>query len=519
MSSDDMKNKRSGDYRFIHNELDMDILSHSPSSLYNEIYDLYDINKRLLDERGRVNDRGESFFRSPIGYGQFISDGIPTEEGTEVDLWINANLIRNPNWCDFPEKTTKDIGVNKFIHEDFSTKNDSYSIEYSPDVNWSIGINNLGDNNILYNVPLSASLFNSDPLALVLASERRNKLKMQISHRLYGVFFGPAIENASEYLYIEARDFFSCFAERVRLENIVKYITGETQYAIFDDQIQFGLMNPNTGEHIESLLADLSIQKLYYPFYMGGQSENAESQTDISRYYLQLEEADTLSRQYKNMLGSRSLLEYYRGLNDTAKKDFYDNFINDVKFLPDVQKRMNDTFNNAREHMVRNNEVQIEIFYERDDPIGRTIALRYEKTLAYFFSRTGNSTGIQYKITPPTSIDTNTAWRTRAINNAKANKLSLLVKGWNYKFDMLDELRNQFIDDGAFESVEGRYKDMIAGTLGTEATFHKIAQDFVNFNIMIPLVGVQNYALYNKGSFPAFDRNKGIEMLMLPYYW
>jgi hypothetical protein len=185
-----------------------------------------------------------------------------------------------------------------------------------------------------------------------------------------------------------------------------------------------------------------------------------------------------------------------------------------IDFPRSIQAEMDMAFQNAKNYMLnRGGEIRIEIFYS--DDIGETIALHYRDTLEDYFRRSR----IINTVTP-VKIEKYSEWRNKATKNASEGKISLLIKGWNYRFDLLDELRGQFIDPLAFNAIENRYKEMIEGQgLNAESVFYRIAEEFENNNVMIPLIGIQNYVVYNKGKITAFDENQDIEILLLPYYW
>jgi hypothetical protein len=115
-------------------------------------------------------------------------------------------------------------------------------------------------------------------------------------------------------------------------------------------------------------------------------------------------------------------------------------------------------------------------------------------------------------------------WKEKASASARTGKFSFLVKGWNYKFDLLDELGDQFVDDSSREQISKLYRQLINNTgLNAENIIFNIAGAFIDNTVMIPLVGLQNYAVYTRSNnnpvAAAFDENQDIEILLLPYYW
>jgi hypothetical protein len=364
------------------------------------------------------------------------------------------------------------------------------------------------ENEVLYNIPLSASLFTGDSLAIT--SVNTEKRKMQISHSLYGIFFGPSIQDSSVSMFKNARGFFYTLADKVRIENIVRYIRGDTDYSTFDAEIRQSSGN---------LLFDLELQRLYYPFYRNGKTgEQSAGRSEIGRYYTILEENDSFYQNYKSLLYDRELTEYYLSLGDDFQNryDFYHVYIGGTEYPEEVQAQINEQFRIARNYLVLNNRVSIDIFFKKDDAIAKTIAVHYRDVLAHFFAEQG----IESSINTVEISNDNSEWRRRAVANSNNKKLSLLIKGWNYRFDLLDELKNQFVDNQALNSVETQYRELINKSgLNAETMYYRIALPFVENAIMVPLLGIQNYAVYQKGKFPAFDEYKDIEILLLPYYW
>jgi hypothetical protein len=495
--------KNSYEYRSLHGSLNMASLVMT-GQISNKTYDFYDFNKIPKNILA-------SFYRQPIGYGQFLIDERPVRVGggsMDADIWKRITFTRNSEWCNFKGRTVKKIGNYSIDHSRYRSNNDKIIIETTRDTDPLARMQGLNENDVLYNIPLSASLFTDESLNAI--SQEKAKRKMQISHYLYGVFFGPSPQGSSIPLFKGAREFFLSLADRTRIENIVRYIRGDSDYSKFDSEIR-----QTSG----TILLDLELQRLYYPFYMTGKTvDRIDNRSELGRYYTRLEEEDNFYQEYKSLLYDRSLSDYYLSLGDDIDscRDVYDFYIGGTEYSEEAQSDIDEKFRLAQNYIVSNNRVNIEIFFKKDDKIGETIAIHYRDILNGFFARQG----IERTINTVEIANDNSEWQRRAEANSNNNKLSLLVKGWNYKFDLLDELRTQFIDKQTFGSVETQYKELINNSnLSAETMYYRIAMPFVDEAIMIPLVGIQNYAVYNKDKFPAFDEFSDIEILLLPYYW
>jgi hypothetical protein len=121
-------------------------------------------------------------------------------------------------------------------------------------------------------------------------------------------------------------------------------------------------------------------------------------------------------------------------------------------------------------------------------------------------------------------------WKNTAKSDARKGFYTLLVKGWNYKFDILDELENQFVDSDSLDEIRKRYIQLVDGSAQrTEEVIHRVAKLYVDNVIMIPLVGIQNYLVYRKGEdkdananndvADAMETYKNVELCLLPWYW
>jgi hypothetical protein len=382
-------------------------------------------------------------------------------------------------------------------------------------------IKNIKLNEVLYNIPVSANIFrNYDSIKDFLG--KGNKKAMQISHYLYGIYFGPSIGNINLPINKNIREFFSWFADRPRIENIIKYSSENMSYPTFNAKI---------GEEIASggktLLSDLYIQRLYHPFYIG--SSVSTEANDISKFNVEQELQDLYLQDYLEKLrGYNNLLDYYKTLFDfSSRQKFYFDYI-DGKTLPtSVKAELDARLNRIKSDISKNNSLQFTVFYKKDDTTGKIIADHFRDMLDEYFRNSFVVPDIQIK---SDELDDYGNWKRTAESNARQGVVTFLVKGWNYKFDMLDELAGQFIEKSDFDEVEGYYNTMIAGASGTasispEGLVYRIAGLFNANSIMIPLVGLQNYALYStqdngpKTIAASFSTHKDIEILLLPYYW
>jgi hypothetical protein len=471
-------------------------------------YDDYDLNWLLVNYRNISRD----FFNQPVGYGQFLVKRTVSKSGGEKteDVFTRIELSRNKNWCENFNSNYKLIGARRLRHDSYSSHDYRLAVttvEGDP----AQRLLNLSADGVLYNIPLSANLFaNQDELRN--NTENKAKRKMQISHSLYGIYFGPSINNWKQPQLPHIRRFFGEFADRVRVENTVKYITGETNTEQFDSYIRQSETN---------LIADIQIQKLYYPFYSGGD------------YYDSLRSKDYVYQLFSDETEGKTLRQKYLELareHQTAEGDsFYNLFIGGNTYTGSLKQQILTRYNSpndvvkVKDSIITPNGIKIQILHLSNDKIGKTIALHYRDTLRSFFRERAREENWNFSnddiITQ--EITNYALWYEIAATNAKSKTLSFLVKGWNYKFDLLDELRDQFIDKNSMTRIRGFYRELIEsrGGLDAKTIYERIAEEFVNNTVMIPLVGVQNYAVYRTGNFPAFDGNPDIEVLLLPYYW
>jgi hypothetical protein len=493
------RNKNSSEYISLHSSMNLADL-YSSGRINRPDYDMYDFS--IIEQSGR----GKSFYEHPIGYGQYMVKRVTPMGGRERGLYKRCDLTRNQNWCTFPGENQKRVGDSIFSHSRYAQKNDEIRIDLTYDsknISMIHGVDKK-ELDVAYNIPLSANVFPDDS-ELENISKMLNKRKMQISHYLYGIYFGSSIKNKNIPIYKGVRDFFSLFVNRPRIENIIKYMTKETDFSRFDANIRAG----------ESLVSDLQLQMLYYPFYTGG---SGKSVSEIDRYFKTLEEDDPFAVDYEFELGEDDMKEYYLsfGNNLRRRQEFYYNYVGGSGLPPGIEETATGMFNSIKSHIMVNNEVKIEIVYKADDVTGKTIAIHIAEIIRDFLG------GLRIKNNVTTNEIANylEAWNKRVEDNVKENKVSLLIKGWNYKFDMINELKNQYIDDSTFFAIENQYRELINGTeLSAETVYYRVARRFVDDTVMIPLVAIQNYAIYRKEDFPAFEANQNIEILLLPYYW
>jgi hypothetical protein len=475
--------------------------------LSNERYNRFDFNY-LLKQRELIRE----FFNQPVGFGQYLVERTISYAGADKkgDEFKEITLVRNPNWCVFGD-SEKQIGGEKFNHAYFAKRDDKIMITLTKNTDSRERISESLNNTrqVLYNIPLSAAIFSGEALEKANISDRLAKRKMQISHSLYGIFFGPSIIDPPKPAAPEVRRFFGQFANRARIENIIRFIATKAEYELFDAAI-----NDNT-----SITSDLELQRLYVPFYAGIGGESP-----IVTYYREKEREDMFVREYLYQLGGKTIKDYFNNLSSDRKDEFFKDFVGGDDFPEDYNEMLRRDLNNnfISRNILVNNEIHIEIIHKTGDDIGRSIAFHYQRVLQQFF-RSHPSVKFDNNWIQVREIQDYSRWRNLAIENARKKRtISLLVKGWNYKFDLLDELKDQFVDDQSLARIKAQYNNLInRGAIGLEAAenYKNIAAEFVEKNVIIPLVGVQNYVVYSKGYFPSFDKNEKIEILLLPYYW
>jgi hypothetical protein len=268
-----------------------------------------------------------------------------------------------------------------------------------------------------------------------------------------------------------------------------------------------------------SLFRDLRVQRLYYPFYLGVTGQSTSESSDISRYYAELENQDLFYREYRDELYNNTLEDHYLGLDENAQNNFYENFVGGTTLWPMVKDNIDSRYNRISNRLVSNGEIKLNIYYY--DKVGEVIADHYKALLAKFFIDKGITPKIESK--PLTDLK---EWKKTAKTDARNGYYSLLVKGWNYKFDILDELDGQFVDGGSLREIRQRYIQLVDGSVQkAEEVIQRVAKLYVDNVIMIPLVGIQNYAVYLKDEgntnkvAAAMETHKNVELLLLPWYW
>jgi hypothetical protein len=341
-------------------------------------------------------------------------------------------------------------------------------------------------------------------------SEETGKRMMQISHYLYGIFFGPDLRNNEVPIDLSIREFFAAFADRSRIENIVKYLSTNM------DDITFRSMMVETRH---SLFRDLQVQRLYYPFYLGVTGQSTSESSDISRYYAELEKEDSFYREYRDELYNDTLEDHYLGLDEDEREDFYFNFIGGTTLPRIVENDIKSKYDRIRGRLVSNGQIKLIIYYR--DNVGKVIADHYKALLSKFFTDENIKANIEAEL-----LNDIKEWKNTAKSKARNGYYTLLVKGWNYKFDMLDELDGQFVDRSSLIAIRDRYVQLVDGSgQKAEEVIQRVAKLYVDNVIMIPLVGIQNYAVYLKYTgttnnvAAAMETYKKVELLLLPWYW
>jgi hypothetical protein len=476
--------------------------------------------KRLLDD----------FYDHPIGYGQFLVRTTEAKDDKMNDEFTKIQLIRNPDWCSFGN-VEKKVGGDVFVHTNYSANRDELLIRMADQKTDIERIQDLVQNpaEVLYNIPLSARSFMTNEGAQAnILTEGLSKRKMQISHHLYGMFFGPSIRGGQTIMAMnpELRSFFATFADRVRMENIIKFIMGQPDLPAFISSMM------ETKSWI--LTSDINVHRLYYPFYLGVTEDAANVNTRIGNYYKTRENADPITMRYLLEGGGPNPADYFISLDNLGREDFYHNFVKlrGIDFFGDFPSEVatlcQTKFDSplVKNNLLVNNRVQIVIYYEKADRIGEIIASCYKNVLESFFSAQAKNGKMNFD---PSNISFQQLgeypgdWKRNAEANARRNTISLLVRGWNYKFDLLDELKNQYIDDLSKAFVENQYIGLISPRAGVrenaESIAASIAEYFYNYSIIVSLVGVQNYVLYHTQRFPSFEKHHQIQMMLLPYYW
>jgi hypothetical protein len=508
-------------YIDLHDTLDFKYLQRG-KKFKDSKYDMYDFVKIQEDERGIRSRKGNEFYSHPRGYGQYYvrKNSARVETGRDRYLFSECRFVKNEYWCNFGSNIKK-AGGEIFKQDDYNTSADYILMKSTSTTDISGAIKTLKSSEILYNVYLSANMLDVRSPDDARLSAQAGKRMMQISHYLYGIFFGPELKNNEKPFDVNIREFFAAFADRSRIENIVKYMSTNV-----GDDVFRSMMVDKTP----SLFRDLRVQRLYYPFYLGVTEQITSESSDISRYYAELEEKDQFYREYRDELYNDTLEDHYLGLNEDKKKEFYDKFIGGTAYekLPSmVQYDIESKYERVRNLLVSNGQINLTIYYH--DDVGKVIAEHYVAMFKDFFLNVKHLTAN----IEPKQLTNLTQWKDTARQRARAGYYTLLVKGWNYKFDILDELDGQFVDSHSLNAIWNRYVQLVDGSAQrVEEVIHRVAKLYVDEVIMIPLVGIQNYVIYRKDEgaansidaanaavAAAMETHKNVELLLLPWYW
>jgi hypothetical protein len=225
-------------------------------------------------------------------------------------------------------------------------------------------------------------------------------------------------------------------------------------------------------------------------------------------------------QEFFSAINRTTLRQFYATImnNYPVRGRFFDMWIGGNDYPSEIKDELIRQYNqNSRFILSEPGKIAIEVFYEENDKIGMAIANHFVNVMDQFFKR-----GVRINSTNIKAVPFSRNWQNRAKDNAKRKILSFLVKGWNYKFDLLDEIKNQFIDPQSIMYVEDQYNQLILGRLSADRVTQYIAQSFYDNNIIIPLLGIQKYAIYytqqdEKHFFDGIDPK--IEIMLLPFYW
>jgi hypothetical protein len=489
---------------------------------WNPDYDLYDFT--VIE-----NKTGDKFYSTPRGYGQYFvrKNSAKTDTSREKYLYYACDFIKNDEWCNFGS-SVKRAGGETFNHNDYRTSDEVIRITGTNEYEIAERLLNLNSSQILYNVYLSANMLNA------LSDDEKNltdkgvkKRRMQISHYLYGIYFGPDLSNTNIPVHQDIREFFASFADRSRIENMVKYYYQNTNDLSFDSMIQ---RYKNDKDASPSFLQELQVQRLYYPFYLGVNDLSDKTKSDsksiadysvTGKYYTELEEADKFFMAYKDELYGDTLEKHYLGFGTsegTERYNFYTKYVGGTEMPKEVEDNINEKYSRVKYRIAGNNAISLTIFYT--DQVGQAIANHYKALISDYFAKNGVTANIE-----PEDLGSSN-WQNTARNYARRGIYTLFVKGWNYKFDMLDELDDQFVDKESLNAVQYYYNQLVDGSeQKAENVIQRIAKQYVDHTIMIPLVGIQNYAVYindkngNNGVAASMEQFQKVELLLLPYYW
>jgi len=523
-------------------------------NIANTQYNDYDL-KQLLNTRARIRN----FLEKPRGYGQFIVKGVPSRSSGDrnVDLFSKIELVRNPNWCSFNNGIINLRRSDNINHNVYCNDRLELIIEHKTNINLHSSriFEELLDketdrNTVLYNMPITASLFSreQDNLDdLIRISRETLKQKMQISHRLYGIFFGPSPLNNNTPLSTNTRTLFSGLVDRYRLENTLLYTTKNISLQNFHSQITSDIESTvnNTNSRFKLITSDLQMQRLYLPFYVQGSVLN-----EITDEYNRRENNDEYYSYYRNILRNSTLQDYYlracrREENEeiiqystTTESDrIYYEFIENGIIPPNTLKDLNDLFSSpdVQNDLFNNTGFRrIEILYVENDEVGKKLAEHYVNTLNVYFGEK-NIKDYDNSLITNKSITANDAvvaaiWANARNSSRRNGNISLFVYGWNYKFDILDLLNFSVSEQDGKIAIRDLYRELIEGKHPTndnlkdrpDSLIYRDIADRFTRGMMIPLIGIQNYAVYRSDNtqLHAFgDTRFNDIIMMLPFYW
>jgi len=500
-------------------------------------YDDYDLLKLL-----QIKSLMDSFYRAPRACGQYIVKDVTQINALKEDMFKGITLERNPFWCKFNDNDVKNIGRIKVDHGKFSKQNLTLEINYQT---FQVGawarINNSKEGSFLYNQPISSMIFNNSK-ELKEASEKFTKGRMHISHSLYGIFFGKYKGPLSNF----ARKMFYEITDRYKIENILKYTLIETDLADF-----LNIINPPEDKKNDFILiSDLYIKRLYLPFYT-----DSDTKSEIKNLNTKVENDDSYFMfMKKNMqtesVESNSFEVFFKNLkgDQDRERNFYETYIKGYK--KDKNKTLSGLFDNCFDELAYNGKIKIKIYYINGDTVSYQIARQYEQLLKDFF-KTQKKNGFNYSESDIRieginesidNFDSNLRqWNDITEKNAKENTISLLIRGWNFKFDINDQLAFSNADTTQLNEIKDSYNKLINGDSKQSALalYAEIAQRIIGFvpngnneldtqvtnPVMIPIVSVENYFvfpisnnIFEAESIADKDELKKIIML-LPYYW
>ena len=497
-------------------------------------YNDYDLNNLLENRPGLIR----RFYENPVGYGQFRTLKAPSQ-ATGVrgeDLFTEINLERNPDWCNF-NNADKVISTSRPIpYRNFSNNKLRIIVSSTRQNSYKSILKNIIPSQILYNFPMTSSFFDSTDELIDKSSVDEKKLakrKMQISHSLFGIFYGPSVSNRNNPLSDSARSFFSEITDRVRLNIKLLYLARAKQ----GTEELHGLITLNN-----LITSDIELQRLYLPFW------NAGGDTQISTQYRTQELHDGFFEDYKKefyedeeinfrnlyLRASEKRSDGYYYMTEKTN-ELYDKYLSEFnKYSTEKITNLNRLYNNAKNEFFTNSSFNgIEIVYMDGDEVGQFLAEDFSMILESFFSDKSRVEGWRYNSemisAKSFSVNENRSnlqnqWENRRNQNQSTRKITLFIYGWNYKFDILEQLEISVVPNDTKQYIQGLYNQLIVGdnSLSAMSRYAEIARGFVDNHVMIPLVGIQNYAVYLDKyileSFKDIDF-KDVELMLLPFFW